>query len=57
MLSDNVPTAFLIEKSDFLPAFGQSRLNFNVHLMHYLREDSVTSSKDFCTASSKIFMK
>ena len=45
-LPNNVPTTFSVEESDFLPVFfGRSRLNLNVHLIHSLMEDRVTSFK------------
>ena len=57
MLSDNVPTTFSVEESDFIPVSGQSRLDFNIHLMHSLMEDRVISLKDFCKVSKKRFVK
>ena len=52
MLSNNVPTTFSAEESDSLSVSGQSGLNFNSHLMHFLIEDCVTSLNDLCTAST-----
>ena len=52
MLSNNIPTAFLVKKSDFLHVSGQSRLNLNAYLIFFLMEDRVTSLNDFCTAST-----
>ena len=52
MLSNNVPTMFLVGESDFLPASGRSRLKLNAFLMDFLIEDCVTSLSDLCTAST-----
>ena len=49
MLSNNVPTPFSIEESDFLPFSFQSGSNFNAHLIHSPMEDPVTSLNDLCT--------
>ena len=48
MLSNNVPTPFSIEESDFLPFSFQSGSNFNAHLIHSPMEDPVTSLNDLC---------
>ena len=53
MLSNNVPTTFLVDKSDVLPVSGRSGLNLNVRVMHCLMEDHVTSLHDLFTASTK----
>ena len=50
MLSNNVPTTFLVKESDFL--LVRSGLNFNAYSMHSLMKDS-TSLTDLCTASTK----
>ena len=44
---------FQLKKTIFSPVSGQSGLNFNLHSIHSLMEDSVTSLNDLCTASAK----
>ena len=39
MLSNNFPTTFLVEESDFLPVSGLSGLNVRLHSIHSLLED------------------
>ena len=53
MLSNNVPTAFSVEESNFLHVSGQSGLNFMAHQMHSLMEDRVISVNDLCIACTK----
>ena len=57
MLSNNVPSTFLVEESDFLPVSSQSWLNFNGYLMHSLMVDWVTSLNDLCLDSIKRLVK
>ena len=52
MFSNNVPTTFSVEESDFLYFSGRSGLDFNAHSTHSLMQDRVTSLNDLCIAST-----
>ena len=58
ILSNNVPTNFSDDESDFLPVSGQRGLNFNAHSIHSLiGRPWITSLNNFYTASKKRLVK
>ena len=57
MYSNNVPTTFSVEESDFFPVSGLSRLNFNVHSIHSFMEEPATSLNELHTVFTERLMK